>query len=602
MKHLSYRPAIDGLRAVAVLSVFIFHLNQHWLNGGFVGVDVFFVISGYLITSIIFKNCKSSSFSLMAFYQRRIARIAPAFFLVALCTSVAAAFVYQNQDLQQAGASLLSASLSLLNISLMKGGNNYFAISPDAAPFTHYWSLSVEEQYYLLFPLLFWLLFRFFHRHLVLVLGLICTVSFMACVYLTTRNQAYAFYLLPTRAWELCSGSLLAVLVIDNRVTANMFLLRWIGASGLLVLAASLFMVRDGLSFPGWIALFPVLATTALLHPTAPTGRNSVESILSHPALVYIGKRSYSLYLCHWPVFAFVDYTCFMQPALTRYLMKIGISLFLSEASYRAVENPLRVLLNREGNRRLAFSFLICALCLTVPIGLYYKQHYFVNATVSDMAKGGLYYPVNHPKLTVMLMGDSNGSMYGNALKKLCKEQDYDLVVVAVGAHNTLPVSSEPQNPLWIESLAAVRKYRPDCVVIANHWVDKLKTDKGCVQITIRAIAPYTRQIMLVTQSPILPVNAIRQAIRDGASFPFKEKEQLTMARDEINGFIQSFASYKIIIIDTEKHFLTQEGTIRLFDSEKRLNYYDAAHLSENGAFYVCEDLRSRFAALTEKP
>ena len=601
MKHLSYRPAIDGVRAIAVLAVFIFHLNRHWLNGGFIGVDVFYVISGYLITSIIYGNCKTSCFNLTAFYQRRIARIAPAFFLVALCTIGFAALIYQAQDLQQAGASLLSASLSMLNISLMRGGSEYFSISPDAAPFTHYWSLSVEEQYYLIFPVLFWFLFRFFRRHLILALGLICAVSFVGCVYLTSHHHAYAFYLLPTRAWELGSGGILAVLAIDNKFTPDAFDHRWVPAFGFIVLVASLFMIRDNLWFPGWVAAFPVMGTLALLQ-SAPKGGNLVESILSHPFMVYVGKRSYSLYLWHWPIFAFVDYTLFTQPSWMRCLLKIGASFILSEASYRVVENPLRIFLNREVNRRLAYLCLGGALCVTIPIGLHYKHRYYVDATTSDMARGGLFYPGDHAKITVMLMGDSNGAMYGNALKRLCEELNYNLVVTAVGAHDTLPVSSEPQNPLWNESLAAVRKYQPDCVVIANYWVDKLKSDPGCLRIALHEIAPHTRHIILLTQPPILPNNAIRQAFRDGITLPFKENSQARLAREKINDFIRNFASEKITVINTEKHFLDRDESIRLFDGKGRLNYYDAGHLSVEGTVCICQDMRSIFAALAEKP
>src|ERR1039458_2468270 len=146
---VEYRPAIDGLRAVAVLAVFLFHLNRGWLPGGFVGVDIFFVISGYLITSIIFRDCERNRFSFGRFYQRRIARLLPSFFTVALFTIVGASFIYSNQDLASAGATLAAAAASIANLKFMLQGN-YFILSPDAQPFLHCWSLSVEEQFYLL--------------------------------------------------------------------------------------------------------------------------------------------------------------------------------------------------------------------------------------------------------------------------------------------------------------------------------------------------------------------------------------------------------------------------------------------------------------------
>jgi peptidoglycan/LPS O-acetylase OafA/YrhL len=232
---LEYRPAIDGLRAFAVLSVFIYHLNNNWLPGGFVGVDVFFVISGYLITSIIFKECEHGSFSLKKFYQRRIARIFPAMLMVGLATLIGAYFIYSAQDLASAGASLTAAVLSLENVKCLQQGN-YFEITSDNVPFLHYWSLSVEEQFYIFFPLLFLLLFKYARKHLVLMLSFLLGGSFLASAVMTQMKPAWAFYLLPTRAWELlcglhlgshhrpcqtCTGSALAKLVFDCQLRVN---------------------------------------------------------------------------------------------------------------------------------------------------------------------------------------------------------------------------------------------------------------------------------------------------------------------------------------------------------------------------------------------
>jgi len=151
---VEYRPVIDGLRAVAVLAVFLFHLSRRTLPGGFVGVDIFFVLSGYLITSIILRDCERERFSFGRFYQRRIARLLSAFFVVAIATLVGALFVYSDQNIASAGAALSAAAASIANFKFMMQGN-YFALSPDAQPFLHCWSLSVEEQFYMLFPATF---------------------------------------------------------------------------------------------------------------------------------------------------------------------------------------------------------------------------------------------------------------------------------------------------------------------------------------------------------------------------------------------------------------------------------------------------------------
>jgi peptidoglycan/LPS O-acetylase OafA/YrhL len=215
-----YRPAIDGLRAIAVLAVFFFHLDRAWLPGGFAGVDVFFVISGYLITSILQRDYeRHQDLSFGRFYQRRIARLFPAFFTAALLTLAGAALIYSEQDLASAGINLAAVSLSVANLKFMLQGN-YFTLSPDAQPYLHYWSLSVEEQFYLIFPALLLLLYRRAGRHRLAALGVLCAISLIACIAVTYTRPTWAFYLLPTRAWELLVGAVLAVISTGGRASS----------------------------------------------------------------------------------------------------------------------------------------------------------------------------------------------------------------------------------------------------------------------------------------------------------------------------------------------------------------------------------------------
>ena len=248
--HITYRPAIDGLRAIAVISVFIFHLNKTWLPGGFVGVDVFFVISGYLITSIILKDLHNGSFTIAGFYQRRIARIFPAFFTVGLVTVAVASYFYSSQDFASVGESLTAASLSIVNMQLMLQGN-YFTVSPDSMPFLHYWSLSVEEQFYIFYPLFLVFLYKSCRKRLFLILCVFCGFSLLACVIYTTFRPIRAFYFLPTRAWELFAGCLLAIQT-DSKPSPK---IRWAVSGGVLAIGLSLLLVPGGPAFPGFWAL-----------------------------------------------------------------------------------------------------------------------------------------------------------------------------------------------------------------------------------------------------------------------------------------------------------------------------------------------------------
>ena len=208
--RLSYRPAIDGLRAIAVLSVFIFHLDPAVLPGGFVGVDIFFVLSGYLITRNIHRELAAGSFSLSHFYQRRIARIAPALFVLCVSVLTVAAFLYTETDLATVGASVAATGASILNFKLIFQ-DTYNKLSSDTLPLLHCWSLSVEEQFYLCYPVLVWFIYRVHPGLLFPVVATLTVLSAAACIALTPLRPNYAFYLPMTRAWELGCGGLLAL-------------------------------------------------------------------------------------------------------------------------------------------------------------------------------------------------------------------------------------------------------------------------------------------------------------------------------------------------------------------------------------------------------
>ena len=249
---VEYRPAIDGLRAVAVLAVCLFHLDRRWLPGGFVGVDIFFAISGYLITSVILRDCDRNRFSFGRFYQRRIARLLAAFVAVAVATLIGAFFIYSPQDLATTGATLAASAASLANLKFMLQGN-YFALSPDAQPFLHCWSLSVEEQFYLLFPAIFFVLYLKAKTYRIHVLTGLFVVSLLTSVALTHVRPEWAFYLLPSRACELLAGSILATL--PGRGMRHAELLAAVRIVGLALIGISFWAISEGPRFPGYAAM-----------------------------------------------------------------------------------------------------------------------------------------------------------------------------------------------------------------------------------------------------------------------------------------------------------------------------------------------------------
>ena len=599
---LEYRPAIDGLRALAVLSVFVFHLNHAWLPGGFVGVDVFFVISGYLITSIIFKECNNGSFSLGKFYQRRISRIGPAFFTVGIATLTGAYFIYSPQDLAFAGAKLAAAALSVVNLTFMLD-SNYFQATPDSSPYLHYWSLSVEEQFYIFFPLLFLLLFKHDRRRLVPWLCWLGAGSFIGCVWLTQWRPAWAFYLLPTRAFELLAGCILAVLAGNPTAVPAARRPQWLSAAGLGLIALSFLVVHEGPGFPGCWPLLAVLGAVAVLAPPGGAGGFG-EKLLAATPLVWVGRMSYSLYLWHWPVFSLVDYQMCLASEPARLAMKIGLSLFAAGLSYLLVEHPARVFLNRPPNRALAYLFALGMVALCVPLGVAVRKVNYVNASFRDVAHGGLVFDAKNQAGSVMLLGDSNGSMYGKTLKEICSELGCKLTVLSVYSGTPLPSHTISSNDkLWSDALAVVRKERPGCLILGYRWELVLGVvGKNCVALAVEDLKPLVGHLVILNQPPLLPPNASRVSIREGARPPFFENPQTQAIRLDANDYLKRFNGGNVSVVDVASHFQSTNGEILFFDGQGRQMYHDATHLSAYGADLVRPELKQAVLGSTHVP
>jgi peptidoglycan/LPS O-acetylase OafA/YrhL len=581
-RSLEYRPAIDGLRALAVLAVFIFHLNSKWLSGGFVGVDVFFVISGYLITSIIFKECKKDAFSLKRFYQRRIARIAPAFFLVGLSLLGAGYFIYSAQDLAYAGSNFTAAVLSVANIKFMTQGN-YFQIFPDAKPFVHYWSLSVEEQYYVFFPLFFLLLFKYARKRQVAVLSVLAVASFVSCVVVTHWKPMWAFFLLPTRAFELMAGGILA-LIEWKRSAAKIAGEQVVSAGGVLIVLGSFIFIHEGPGFPGYWSLIPVVGAIGALIPIF--GKPTIsEKMLASPPLVLLGRMSYSLYLWHWPIFSLVDYSMFASATPVRVTVKVGLSFIVAAFSYYLVEKPARSYLNRPKNMVIAYTGMAFAIIACALLGVVIREDNYVDARSRHVAKGGFVYNSADNKKSVVLMGDSYGSMYGKVMKQICAQLDYKLTVISVSAANPLPDSNFENGQFWRDSLRIITNQRPDFVIFGGRW-DELFEGDGREKLAkaVSEIKPFTKKLILLNEPPMLDEHGSREAIRKGARPPFLENKTIGLLRVDANNYLWRLNKGNVFVLDVASHFEAREGGILFLDEQGRQMYNDWGHLSSHGA------------------
>ncbi|MDP3272321.1 acyltransferase family protein [Limnobacter sp.] len=336
---IAYRPEIDGLRAVAVLPVILFHAGFDLFSGGYVGVDVFFVISGYLITSIILREMEQGKFSIARFYERRARRILPALFFVIVCCLPFAVIWMASGEIKRFGQAMIAVSLFASNVFFWKT-TNYFAPAAEEEPLLHTWSLAVEEQYYVLFPLFLMLCWRFGRSRLFWLTALAALLS-LGLAEWGWRNQPVAnFYLLPTRAWELLAGSLLAF--FPKQLSADKRTGRFseiASVLGILAIVYSIFYFDTLVPFPSVYATVPVIGACLII--AFSSGENIVGRLLSSRLFVFIGLISYSAYLWHQPILAFLR--------LRGIELTIGVSLFavfltlaLAKLTVNFVEIPFR--------------------------------------------------------------------------------------------------------------------------------------------------------------------------------------------------------------------------------------------------------------------
>lgn len=361
--RLGYRNDIDGVRAIAVLLVLVFHFELLNLGkAGFIGVDVFFVISGFLITAIIRRQLDDGSFRLSKFYGHRVRRLAPALLVVLALTVLAGSYELLPEDFLELWRQTLASQLYVANLYYWRNVS-YFGLTADNVFLLHMWSLAVEEQFYLFYPLLLLVVHRWFARWFwaVIVAGLLLSFG-LNLAFVETRPSA-TFYLLPTRAWELLAGAV--TLLITEQCRTRRGLDELLGWAGLSLIVVAIALYDEQTHFPGWFALLPVLGGMGLLL----SGRNEqtvVSRLLSRPVMVYTGKISYPLYLVHWPVNVFATKTLGAQYGWGWRATMLALSFALAAAIYRAVEQPIRRRRILASDRSVVFAYglaLVVTLC-----------------------------------------------------------------------------------------------------------------------------------------------------------------------------------------------------------------------------------------------
>jgi peptidoglycan/LPS O-acetylase OafA/YrhL len=620
-----YRPDIDGLRAIAVLAVVVFHLNKAWLPGGFTGVDIFFVISGFLITGILSRGMQSGTFSYARFYLARARRILPATIFCIAVTLVVGSIVMLPQDAASLGASAAASSVWAANIYFWRSlDTSYFATSSELVPLLHLWSLAVEEQFYIFWPPVLMAAHRWLPKtaKYVLVAGL-AVASFHLGQSLVHSHPSFAYYMLPTRAGELMVGGLAYWLTVDlKRVTPAVGNLA--SLAGLALVAVSIIALDESSGFPGYAALLPTMGTALLLHAGS-AQRTLVSRVLAFAPLVSIGRVSFSLYLWHWPVMAFYRYA-YGSPSALGYVLCVVVMLAMTLISYFAVEKRFRT--GSSGGSALAAvgypasSLLMAALGAFVLItggatSVFKPSSYAENlAKLDGETKPASEYPYNcqiggpdeavfadarcvlgdpSKPARILLWGDSHAAHLVGYFKVLAEDQRIAIRNVSMsGCMPIFDTSTAYANPVIQEACTKfnermsqeVAKY--STVVVGSAWVgfDRGNSREDIAR-TLAALSEKVPHVVVALSVPLFP-DYDRQCDRKSLMIPGlhcrTERAASEGLENGINSYLVELAGKYPNVSVVDLHPLLCDEVVCRATSDGKPVYYDAGHLSMAGS------------------
>lgn len=632
----SYRREIDGLRACAVVPVVLFHLGADWLPGGFLGVDVFFVISGFLITRILLREIGGGTLSFTEFMVRRILRIMPALLAMIVATLVMTWFFVFRPDQPTIGRQAVAALLSVANVYFWRTTGNYWGPQAEQSPLLHTWSLSVEEQFYLVAPLCFWMVHRIAPQRLRPAILAATLASFVLFLFgLATGRLPSTFYLLPTRVWELGAGCCLAAfLPPDHQIQSERAL--WRDAAGLLglgvILATFVLSPWAGTGL-NWMATLTVVGT-ALVLAFAQTG--PCHWLLTRQPLTWLGKASYSIYLWHWPVIVLSKLDGRMSSI---WLLCIPI-LVLGALSYELVEQPSR------RNRRL-LPVIAGGYALAIGLALAVAQsnrHYDTSAfgrptltldsyglhgprwasdpefdrfwdsmrisyevadrvrPADEYVQGGLIFgPEGTPR--VVVLGDSHGCMWASAIRTVIERRGITTSFQAAEATQPfidLPVdriragvfTAQERIDFDKARMAWIARWKPDLVIVSALWSASLERDAVPL---LEFLESHAGHVLLVEQPPELDIVDRRSAVqwlcyqgvrpRDGVRhyLPAGDTEAYERGRTALRNLAKRYQN--VTVMPTHDLYTGgADGHEALVLDGKNMVYLDDDHLTDYGA------------------
>lgn len=639
MSTIKYRPEIDGLRALAIVPVIVFHFNPEWLSGGFMGVDVFFVISGYLITSIILAELAAGTFTFLGFWERRVRRIFPALGFMLLGVLLFAFAVFCPTGLLSTlGRQTFKVISFVSNHYMLLITGDYWGQSASLIPLLHTWSLAVEEQFYFFLPTLIFLIFRWWDKSWILpVLCILALGSFAYCVSQTAVNQSAAFFLLSSRAWELLAGSVLAILAPRIVVKSEANAQKWLADLGLVIILGGYFFLSE-VDFPGWKAAIPVVGT-AMFIGFSQRGGHSTWLLQTRP-LVFIGKASYSLYLWHWPalVFGKLFADLFEMPSLLWWALLISIAIAIG--SYLWIEK-----LGKQIKAIWRWAGISVAIIIAVALLAAFNHRDLTPAGIAQTEyKGGMYESVyanvsllrknqnqnlgiqyylpdsratpDHsgfkPKITnpelsqdIIVLGDSHALMWGSVIERIAQKSKAGCQFWTVsGAPPFLDASPIPRANLDSaqraefnrQKMQSVERNCPKVIIVTTRLDSKWDTESKKQSLheienlvsRIHELSPKS-SIVIIRQPPMLATgdqNAVmwlawRNRFIKEDTVSVLNSENWVQADNYIKKLTEKF-NY-VHMVGVADLYLSSANRVTLV-RDRHVVYIDDNHLSEYGA------------------
>lgn len=518
---MQYRKDIDGLRALAVISVIIYHMNSSIITGGFLGVDIFFVISGFLITGLVFNKVQNGEFAYLEFYERRVKRILPPLFFMMFLTLVVSYLIMLPYDYYKFNISVVSVLVFLSNFQYALRTGDYFSDDSSEWPLLHTWSLSVEEQYYFFIPIFIIFFVKFFPRKMNIFLVALGLLSFIVAEYLSRSGfSALSYYSIFTRMGELVVGSVLALKLAWLR--CNIFILtsNLLAICALFIVLFLLFYVDKGFVFPGFLALLLCLSVALIIA----SENTIVNRYLANDILVYVGKLSYSLYLFHWPVFSLYRYLHNTSDneyyfSILESFSLISLIVLLSFLSYKYVETPLRYLKLSMWQTYKYYLLLPSMIFVFIAsVGVVYSglpsrvasgdeqlmQYSHIDKSICPSL-------INSPcvlvesefsKGSIIVYGNSHAEHYSGYMTKVSETVNRNLYLYASGGC-TIGDSSVKCQSVYESFLADEHN---EILVIAFRWDTLIDSDENLEKLVklIETVKNKYERILVLGQPPVL--------------------------------------------------------------------------------------------------